>query len=40
MGPYSRVLRDYKYTSEYALLNKNRLHDGAPVDNKETKKIE
>lgn len=22
MGPYSRVLRDYKYTSEYALINK------------------
>ncbi len=23
MGPYSRVHRDYKYTSEYAILNKN-----------------
>ena len=40
MGPYSRVLRDYKYTSEYAILNRNKLDDGAPVDEKETKKIE
>ena len=25
MGPYSRVHRDYKYTSEYAILNRNSL---------------
>jgi sphingolipid delta-4 desaturase len=24
MGPYSRILRDYKYTSEYALLHKQK----------------
>lgn len=24
LGPYSRVHRDYKYTSEYALLNRHK----------------
>jgi len=31
MGPYSRVLRDYKYTSEYAILKKNSQENVAKV---------
>lgn len=33
MGPYSRVQRDYKYTSEYALLNKNNKSKANADDN-------